>query len=52
VGWVDSARIESVMRFRLIVALALLASTSAALQADLTGQASFLIDGDTFRLSM
>ena len=37
-----TARIESVMRFRLIVALALLASTSAALQADLTGQASFL----------
>jgi hypothetical protein len=42
VGWVDSARIESVMRFRFIVALALFASTSAALQADLTGQASFL----------
>jgi hypothetical protein len=32
------------MRFRLFVALALLASTSAALQADLTGQVTF-IDG-------
>jgi hypothetical protein len=30
------------MRFRLIVALAQLASTSAALQADLTGQANFV----------
>src|SRR5215475_14020466 len=42
VGWVDRARIESMMRFRLTLALALLASTSPALQADLTGQARSL----------